>query len=194
MEKMATIFARSSVKSRDSDMDSQYTDDAFEQAFNLHWISVCHTLYRLVGDWDEAEDLALQVFSRLQNNPPKDEEKTAGWLRRVATNAGLNALRSRQRRQRYEKVAGMLKLQQAASRDPEQEVVQRETCRQVRQVIAKMKPRAARLLVYRMMGLSYAQIAAALNVTPGSVGTLLTRAEKDFARRYRALEGSDESH
>ena len=51
-----------------------------------------------------------------------------------------------------------------------------------------MNPRGAQLLVYRMMGLSYAQIAAAVNVAPGSVGTLLARAERVFEQRYRALE------
>ena len=191
---MATILAGSSAKPQSSDMDSQHVENAFEQAFNQHWAWVCQTLYRLVGDWDEAEDLALQVFTQLQTNPPQDEEKLVGWLRRVATNTGLNALRSRHRRQRYEKAAGMLKLQQAAPRDPAIEVEQRETCRQVQQVLAGMKPRTARLLIYRMMGLSYAQIAAEINVSPSSVGTLLARAERIFERRYRALEGHDESH
>ena len=191
---MTTILAESSVKTQSSDMDSQYTDNAFEDAFNQHWTWVCQTLYRLVGDWDEAEDLALQVFTRLQKSPPQDADKLVSWLRRVATNTGLNALRSRQRRQHYEEVAGMLKLQQAAPSDPAIEVEERETCGQVRHVLAGMKPRSAQLLIYRMMGLSYAQIAAALKVAPSSVGTLLARAEKVFARRYRALEGHDESH
>ena len=186
--KMATIFAESSVKNQSSDMDSQRTDNAFEQAFNQHWAWVCQVLYHLVGNWDEAEDLALQVFTQLQKNPPQDAEKLVGWLRRVATNTGLNAVRSRHRRQRYEKAAGMLNLQQAAPRDPAVEVEQRETSREVRMVLAGMKPRAARLLIYRTMGLSYAQIATALNVAPGSVGTLLARAEKVFVRRYRAME------
>jgi RNA polymerase sigma-70 factor (ECF subfamily) len=56
-----------------------------------------------------------------------------------------------------------------------------------------MKPRAAQLLILRHSGLSYADIAAALGVAPGSVGTLLARAEKEFERRYRAVEGSDET-
>ena len=188
MVKMATIFAGSNTKTQSSDMDSQHANSAFEDAFIQHWTWVCQTLYRLVGDWDEAEDLALQVFTKLQKNPPQDKDKLVSWLRRVATNTGLNALRSRQRRQHYEEVAGMLKLQYAASHDPAVEVEQRETCQQVQQVLAGMKPRSARLLIYRTMGLSYAQIAATLNVATGSVGTLLARAERVFEQRYRALE------
>ena len=59
---------------------------------------------------------------------------------------------------------------------------------------AVLKPRAAQLLVLRHSGLSYAEIAQALNVARSSVGTLLARAEKEFERRYRALEADDGTH
>jgi DNA-directed RNA polymerase specialized sigma24 family protein len=51
-----------------------------------------------------------------------------------------------------------------------------------------MKPRAAKILILRYSGLSYKQITAAVRVSPNSVGTLLSRAEETFERRYRALE------
>jgi RNA polymerase sigma-70 factor (ECF subfamily) len=53
-----------------------------------------------------------------------------------------------------------------------------------------MKPRSAKILVLRHSGLTYAEIAAAIKISPNSVGKLLSRAEKDFELRYRALEGS----
>jgi RNA polymerase sigma-70 factor (ECF subfamily) len=56
-----------------------------------------------------------------------------------------------------------------------------------------MRPRAAQVLVLRHSGLSYAEIAAAMNVAVGSVGTLLARAEKAFERHYRALEETNET-
>lgn len=168
-------------------------DCAFEAAFDAHWSWVCTTLYRLVGDWGEAEDLALEVFYRLHERPPKERSKLGSWLYRVATNAGLNALRARQRRRRYEEAAEAFKLAHATPVDPAAEVERREARRRVRQVLAQMKPRAAQILVLRHSGLSYADIAATLNVAPGSVGTLLARAEKEFERRYRALEGRDET-
>jgi RNA polymerase sigma-70 factor (ECF subfamily) len=40
------------------------------------------------------------------------------------------------------------------------------------------------LLVLRHSGLSYAEIAVALGLAPGSVGTLLARAETEFELRY----------
>lgn len=167
-----------------------------EAAFDEHWTWVCATLYRLTGDWDDAEDLALEVFYRLHQRPPEDrgdQDRGAlgSWLHRVAVNAGLNALRARRRRRRYEEIAGMLRLQREAPVDPATEVERREQQDRIREVLASMKPRAAQVLVLRYSGLAYAEIAAALNVAPGSVGTLLARAEKDFERRYRAEMGRE---
>ncbi len=84
-----------------------------EAAFRQHWSRVYGVLFRLVGDGDEAEDLALETFWRLyRRSPVLDENKLGGWLYRVATNLGFNALRSRRRRQQYEARAGASALEQ----------------------------------------------------------------------------------
>jgi RNA polymerase sigma-70 factor (ECF subfamily) len=159
-----------------------------EQAFEEHWAAVCKTLYRLVGDWGEAQDLAMETFWRLHTGPPRDLTNLGGWLYRVATNLGLNAIRARRRRQQYEEQAGALRLQRTDPLVPAREVERRETQARVRNVLARMKPRKAHLLILRYTDHTYAEIADILGIAPGSVGTLLARAEKDFERRYRALE------
>ncbi|MBN1580116.1 MAG: sigma-70 family RNA polymerase sigma factor [Anaerolineae bacterium] len=174
-------------------LDQDAEQAAFEAAFEANWSWVCATLYRLVGDWDEAEDLALEVFYRLHDRPPQDHDRLNGWLHRVATNAGLNALRARHRRRRYEETAGVLRLQRADPDDPLAQVERDEAQSRVRWVLARMKPRAAQLLILRHSGLSYAEIAASLNIASGSVGTLLARAEKKFERLYHRLEERDET-
>jgi RNA polymerase sigma-70 factor (ECF subfamily) len=169
----------------------QDADRSFEETFATYWSRVCATMYRLVGDWDEAEDLALEVFYRLYEQPPRERERMGSWLYRVATNIGLNALRARRRRRQYEEAAEALKLQLAAPLDPAAEIERKETQTRVRQALAQIKPRAAQILILRHSGLSYAEMAKALNIAPGSVGTLLGRAENAFERRYRALEEKD---
>jgi len=159
-----------------------------EEAFEEHWSSVCRTLYTLVGDWTEAEDLALETFWRLYKRPPRDLRNVGGWLYRVATNLGLNALRARKRRQRHEEEAGALRLQRRDVLSPSEEVDRRETRERVRHVLAQMGPRAARILILRYADHAYAEIADIVGVAPGSVGTMLARAERDFEQRYRALE------
>lgn len=161
----------------------------FESAFKEHWQRVYAVVYRLLGDPDEAQDLALEAFWRLHQRLPQNGElgNLDGWLYRVVTNLGLNALRARQRRQRYEQQAGHNALENSATSDPAAQYERQQEREQVRGILAQMKPRSARLLVLRHSGLSYAEIAAALDLAPGSVGTLLARAEREFAERYSAL-------
>jgi RNA polymerase sigma-70 factor (ECF subfamily) len=170
---------------------SSEADEALEEAIDEHWSSVCETLYYLVGDWEEAQDLALETFWRLHTRAPKRPSELSnlgGWLYEVATNLGLNAIRARRRRRRYEETAGALRLQRADPIDPADEVERREVKEQVRHVLSHMKARKAQLLILRYTDHTYAEIADILGVAPGSVGTMLARAEKDFERRYRALE------
>lgn len=161
---------------------------ALEAALRQHWERVYGVLFRLVGDHFIAEDLALETFWQLHTRPPQQNDNLASWLYRVATNLGFNALRAQQRRQAYEEQAGSQALEQNPPAHPEAEVEQRFERAKVRTVLGTMRERDAQLLVLRYSGFAYAEIAAVLEVAPGSVGTLLARAEADFERRFRAQE------
>jgi RNA polymerase sigma-70 factor (ECF subfamily) len=181
-----------SIKKSQSSSAPREADErtAFEATFQEHWERVYALVFRIVGDRDEAEDLALETFWRLHKRPPKRRDNLAGWLYRVATNLGLNALRARKRRQRYEQEAGMRHLEAKPAANPAQEVERAEARARVRWVLTQIQPRSAKILLLRYSGLSYAEIAAAIGVSPNSVGTLLARTEREFEERYRALEGS----
>jgi len=169
---------------------ADHAEPWLEAAFRQHWSRVYALLFRLVGDNDEAEDLALETFWRLyRRSPVVDENKLGGWLYRVATNLGFNALRSRRRRKQYEARAGASALEQGKPLDPAQALEQNQERQRVHTALERMKPRSARLLVLRYSNLTYAEIAEAMGVAPGSVGTLLARAETEFERHYRQLEG-----
>jgi len=54
----------------------------------------------------------------------------------------------------------------------------------VRSVLSVLSWREGALLLLRSEGLSYAEVAAAVQVSPTSVGTLLTRAQQAFRKEY----------
>jgi RNA polymerase sigma-70 factor (ECF subfamily) len=161
---------------------------AFEASFRAHWPRVYGVLVRLTGDHAEAEDLALETFWRLYQNPPRENVNLVGWLCRVALNLGYNALRAAKRRLNYEAAAGRDALEREADPGPEATVEQQQAAERVRTVLSEMPARDAQLLLLRHTGYSYKEIAAALNVAPASVGTLLARAEAEFAKRFGRME------
>jgi RNA polymerase sigma-70 factor (ECF subfamily) len=61
--------------------------------------------------------------------------------------------------------------------DVAEAVVTRDERRRVRAALARLPRKQAVALVLRHSGLSYADVAAALDLSPGSVGTTVRRAE-----------------
>ena len=164
-------------------------ESAFERVFLEHYPRIYGVLFGLLGDRAEAEDLTLETFWRLHRQPPRRAQNIGGWLYRVATNLGLNAIRAWKRRRRYEEEAGRWEGAQTSGADPEEQVASRETQRRVRHILGRLNPRQAKLLLLRQSGLSYREIAEAVGISPGSVGTLLARAEKEFERLYQEVWG-----
>ncbi len=157
----------------------------FEALFFEHYSKIYSVLFRLTGDHDQADDLAAETFWRLWERPPAQAENIAGWLYRVATRLGYNLLRANQRRRQYEEMAGAEALDAHPAADPARETEQRQERGLVRNVLSRLSRREAQVLVLRHSGLSYKEIADAVQVAPASVGTLLARAEERFEKLYR---------
>ncbi len=153
-----------------------------EALFHQQWDRLCAALYRFTGDTAEAEDLALEAFIQLWRRPPARADNLGGWLYRVATRLGFNRLRAAARRDRYELQGGLAT--PATADDPESETARRQELARVRAALSAMDDRQARLLLLRHAGFTYQEIAAALEINPTSVGTLLTRAEQAFSKMY----------
>jgi RNA polymerase sigma-70 factor (ECF subfamily) len=74
--------------------------------------------------------------------------------------------------------------------DPQKQVEIGEDRRRVRAALGRLAPKPATALVLRASGLSYAEVASALGVGVGQVGTLLRRAET--ALRKEVTRGTSE--
>ena len=171
-----------------AETDAAGGPDRFESTFLEHWPRVYALLRRLVGDDAEAQDLALEAFMRLYQQTPMEDDQlnVGGWLHRVATNLGLNAIRGWKRRQRYELESGKLDLSENHPASPAELYASAEARQRVRTILGQMEARQAQILILRHSGLKYQEIAAALGVSVTSIGTLLGRAEGEFEKRYRA--------
>ena len=157
---------------------------AFEALFRSEYARVVDIAHRVLADQAEAEDVAQDVFISFYRGHPPDAPYARAWLHAAAAHAALNALRGRDRRSRRE--AGQaLPPDAVAQDDPAETVAASETRDEVRAVLARLPERSGAMLALRYAGLSYAEIAAALDVRASSVGTLLRRAEDAFRRELQ---------
>jgi RNA polymerase sigma-70 factor (ECF subfamily) len=168
--------------------------EEFEAMFVEYYPRIVGILRRLVGDHGRAEDLASEVFLKLYRQPlaPDLDSNVGGWLYRTATNLGIDALRATARRNSFEQAAARDNKQGQIAESGFDQMVRSERAQRVRAVLAEMKPVQAQLLLLRASGHSYKELSAALEMEPGSVGTLLVRAEAAFEQGYRELFGLEE--
>ena len=158
---------------------------AFESLFRTEYARVVGIAHRVLADQAEAEDVAQDVFVSFYRSHPANVSYAPAWLHAAAAHAALNALRGRDRRSRREAAQAVPLDAAAVSDDPAEVVVASETRDEVRAVLARLPERSAAMLALRYAGLSYAEIAAALDIRASSVGTLLRRAEDAFRRELR---------
>ncbi len=139
--------------------------------------------------WDETEFRAvfLQHYARIV----AILMRLLGDLSHAATNLGIDALRASGRRRRYEEAAGGAS-DEGGVGGPLDALLREEKCRRVRVVLALIKPTQAQLLILRSSGLSYKELADALDVKVSGIGTMLNRAEEEFRIRYLALNPNQE--
>ena len=151
-----------------------------EATFRAQYERVTRIILRVVGDPARAEELAVEVFLKLWRNPEAQGEKAEAWLYRSATRKGLDELRRRTRRTRYESMLGFAR----PGPTPEELCTATEEQEKVRLVLAVIQRRQAELLLLRNQGLSYEELASALDLNPVSIGTLLSRAQRAFRKEY----------
>jgi RNA polymerase sigma factor (sigma-70 family) len=163
-------------------------DQAFEALFTVEYRRVVGIANRVLADPQGAEDVAQEVFIDFHRLHSANATYAPAWLHRAAAHAALNRLRSARRRERRE-------IAQAAGEgdsaiDPQRQLEIDEDRRRVREALGRLAPKPAAVLVLRASGLSYAEVAQALGVGIGQVGTLLRRAE--IALRKEVTRGTSD--
>ena len=155
---------------------NQRAADPFERLFVQEYAKVVAIAYRVLADRTAAEDVAQEVFLKFHRSFSPDSERASGWLHAAAVHSALNVIRGERRRARRESAHALDPVQTSIA-NPEKVIEEAEGRREVRRALRKLAPRTAALLMLRHSGLSYAEVATALGIKVGNVGTLLRRAE-----------------
>ncbi len=160
-------------------------DDELERLFKLYHGPLVRYLTRRLGDRDWAEEVAQETFLRALRQDALTSERS--WLFAVATNLVRDEARKDERRRRH--------LQLLAAEERERVTEPLETSLEraqegamARKAVDALAERDRLALLMREEGLDYNEIADALGLSVGSIGTTLARARRRLAETYEALQ------
>jgi RNA polymerase sigma-70 factor, ECF subfamily len=154
-------------------------------------------MHHLVGNAEEAEDLAQEVFLRVYRNRKKytPQAKFSTWLFTIANNLALNALRNRSRKP----VVPLNTNESENNQRPEEQLVrdhgvtpsfglrQAELAERIRSALDTLNERQRMAVVLnKFEDMNYAEIAEVMQLSTKAVKSLLSRAR---ARLRDALAG-----
>lgn len=159
------------------------SDAAFSALFERFQTPIVNYLYRLVGDWDIAHDLAQDSFLKAYNALPRTDDtlQISPWLYRIATNTALDALR---RRKRITWVPFSSDWEphspypDPAATHAESDAIQRALA----QVPADMR---ICLVLNMYQGMAYREIADTLGVSVNLVAVRIYRGREKFIEAYK---------
>lgn len=142
-------------------------------------------LVRRTGDRERAEDLAQEVFLRALESPPLNPKP---WLFAVALNLARDEGRRDVRQgHRLELLKG--ETQDDAAPPPDEGLEAAEQRAAVRGALARLTEQDRAALLLKAEGFSYEEIASALGLAKGAIGTTLARARRRLVEAYRGGEG-----
>jgi RNA polymerase sigma-70 factor, ECF subfamily len=160
---------------------------AFEQLFEKHVRGVVGFAVQFVGSRARAEELAqdvfLQVYRTRERYVPRARFTT--WLYRMVTNACLSEVRRADHRTRvqtgdFSSEHGMDdsgSVADISTRSSEDVVLNQEALDRLRSALAELPPQQrAAVLLARVEGLSYEEVAMALACSVSAVKSLIHRA------------------
>jgi RNA polymerase sigma-70 factor, ECF subfamily len=155
-----------------------------ERLFRTYNAALVRYLTRRLGDRDWAEEVAQETFVRAL----RQDEIVNGraWLFAVATNLVRDEARKDARRRRH---LALLAEEERESVESEPTTLeQAQEAAFARKAVDALAERDRLALLMKEEGLDYSEIAEALNLSPGSVGTTLSRARRRLVESYEALQ------
>ncbi|MGI5864265.1 MAG: RNA polymerase sigma factor [Myxococcales bacterium] len=163
---------------------------AYRQVVELAHATVYRLALRLVGDEDEAADIAQETFVRAWSTIEELREPAAalGWLCRIARNLARDRTRgwwwSRRRPLGSDDEAALRLVRSDGGQRPDDALASAQLGAQVRRALAALGEKHRVVLELREVdGMDYEEIAAALGVPVGTVESRLHRARKALAKR-----------
>lgn len=160
-------------------------DSGFEVLVKEHTSKIVGLAWRLVGNREEAEDLAQEAFLRLHRSLPtfRGDSRIGTWLYRTTTRLAIDHLRRERIKRKLfffrqdNDAPDPVELASDGRRDQQRELLAQEALQTLRQGLNKLSSRQQVIFTLRHYeGLSLKEIAEHLGLETGTVKAHLHRA------------------
>jgi RNA polymerase sigma-70 factor (ECF subfamily) len=155
--------------------------DSFEVLVRRHEKAIFNLIYRLLGNYDEAAEVAQEVFlSAFKSiHQFRGEANFSTWLYRIGLNHASTRRKSLQSsQQRHIPLDGTEVIADGAV-DPAKNVEHKEIQQRVQQALNSLDPEDARIVLLRdLHDIPYEDVAEMLDIPVGTVKSRLHRARQ----------------
>ncbi len=159
-----------------------------ERLFRTYHSMLVRYLTRRLGDRDWAEEVAQETFVRALRQESIDNERA--WLFTVANNLVRDDARKDARRRRHLTLLREQETDTVVEPEPTQ-LERQQDAAMARKAVDALAERDRLALLMREEGLDYPEIAEALGLSVGSIGTTLSRARRRLVEAYEALQSEE---
>lgn len=162
---------------------------ALEDFFRREYRSLYNYVYRIVGNPDDSCEVLQETFLRFfkVQSGKRTHDDDGALLFNLARNVAIDVLRKSRTREAYEKEVQegkVIVFGQRPSPTPEQVLLQKERQCCAERALGLLNKKEQECLALRSSGLSYQKVAAALSLSPESIGPLVARALRRFRGFY----------
>ena len=171
--------------------------DAFKELFSRYRIAVFNTCYRLIGDIQQAEDAAQDVFLKIYRSAGsfRGKSKASTWIYRISINLSLNLVRRNRRSRWMQSLSTGLKNPAARERTPpspqRDEPDKRFEKKEMQGLLKKSfdslpDGQRAAFILSKSENLTASEIAGILEISVNAVEARIHRAKKSLQKKITA--------
>lgn len=167
----------------------------FDEVFTLHHRVVYRVALAQVRDAALAEDITQEVFLRYYRHhscdraPAERDEFLRAWLVRVTLNCARNTIRGNTRAMRRGENYMSEAVRNETHLAPDDDYERRLKIEATRAALDKIGEPNRSCLLLQGHGMSYREIAHALNIKETTVGSYIARGRKEFVRVFEKIGG-----
>lgn len=166
-----------------SDVITEALEREFEALFQEHYPMVYRTAYGVIGNAQDAEDVAQTIFFRLLRRkfPPELMRSPRAYLYRAAVNASLNAIKQKKQHVLTDDTERFEGTYTSSATDTAEDVHRR-----LYEAVAELTPESAHILILRYVhNHSDAEIAKLLGTSRGTIAVSLYRSRARLKKLMR---------